>query len=192
MLNIDNNSYEDWQDYFRKTFKKSGLYEWKEIGTKGIVYEEEYIPINPQDKTRIKISYFGPESLCSLDIRNPSTPGYNKLMENEYFYKYDFTPGESYGGPGLEFIQINLDAIHKQISNGLWGKEIKYFRNGKHVKSDVYLFPDQPDFAWKQYFDGSSIWARLSRRIFKIKKYDALDKEEISLNKIFGGLKNVT
>lgn len=191
MLTINNNTFEDWQDYFQKTFENSGRFDRKEIGIKRITYEEEYIPKDRTDLTRIKVGYFIKEGdLINLDFINPLTPGYNKLLENEYFYKYDFTPDKSYGGPGLEFNQMNLDAINKEVTEGLSGKEIKYFQRGKHVKSEIYLYPDKQNIPFTVYFDGSSLWSRIFGKMFKRTKEIDFEKEVIELKKIFRGLKN--
>lgn len=191
MLTVDNNSFEDWQDYFSKTFEKSSKFDRREIGKKNAVYEEEYVPKDKNDKTKIKISYFITDgTLVTCDFINPQTPGYNKLVENEFFYQYDFTPDKSYGAPGLEFIQINLDAIHRQMTEGLKGKEIKYFSGKKHMKSDVFLDSDKQEIPFTVYFDGSSFWSRLFSKIFGRQKDNNFDKQVIELKTIFGGLKN--
>ncbi len=192
MLTIENNTFEDWQGYFHWMFENSGCFDRKEIGTKGITYKEEYIPKDRNDLTKIKVGYFINEgSLISFDIINPLIPGHNKLLENEFFYKYDYTPDKSYGAPGLDFNQINLNAINKQVTEGLKGKEVKYFQNHIHIKSDVYLYPNSQEIPFTVYFDDSSFWSRLFCKIFRITKDSNFEKQEIKFETIFSGLKNI-
>jgi hypothetical protein len=64
--------------------------------------------------------------------------GYTRQQELEYLYRYSFYPSKFYGDPGLEFIETNIQAIDKQLREGLKGKEIQYYNNGQLIKSKLF------------------------------------------------------
>ncbi|REA56722.1 hypothetical protein DSL64_26150 [Dyadobacter luteus] len=129
-------------------------------------------------------------TLIFWKFENPLTQGFNKQQELEYFYRYDFTPGESYGGAGLEFIEINLLAIDRQLSIGLRGKEIQYVKNGQLVKSEVYVQYGDCENGYPNtiYFVKRRLWRRFYEIFFKARSEEGFVTREIDLSKIFAGL----
>ena len=181
-------SYQNWKEFFNRKFGESKKYLQSEENLQGNVLTVKYVPINNEDKTEIKIGYLD-DTLIYWKIENPKTRGYNKQQEIEYFYQYDFTEGESYGDPGLEFIENNILAIEKQFNNGLRGKEIQYFKNGKHIKSEVFRYYYENLEAYPNiiYFQKRSFWRKL---LDLFAKNEAEDFEiiEIDLKEIFSGI----
>jgi len=190
MINLNGHDYENWKDYFKTTFEATKEYDHIEEGLHGQAIIEKYVPLDKSDKTEIKVSYLD-ETLIYWKFENPLTQGYNRQQEVEYFYRYDFTPGQSYGGPGLEFIDINVQAIDKQLREGLKGKEVQYFKDGQLVKSKVFIYhdSDQESFPNTIYFTKKSAWQKFRDIFSKPKDEVKLQTKEINLSNIFGGLK---
>jgi hypothetical protein len=187
MINL--NDYENWQDYFKTIFKTTKKYERIEEGIMGQTIIEKYVPFDKNDKTEIKVGYLD-ETLLYWKFENPLTKGYNKQQEIEYFYRYDFTPGQSYGEPGIEFIDINIQAIDKQLREGLKGKEVQYFKDGQLIKSKIFIYynGNQQKYPNTIYFAKTSAWQKLLDIFFKPKEVE-IQTKEIDLSAIFGGLK---
>lgn len=190
MIKLNGHDYENWKDYFKTTFEETKKYDRIEEGLHGQTILEKYVPLDKSDKTEIKVGYLD-ETLIYWKFENPLTQGYNRQQEVEYFYRYDFTPGQSYGDPGLEFIDINVQAIDKQLREGLKGKEVQYFKDGQLIKSKVFISydGDQESYPNTIYFTKTSAWRKF-RDIFSKSKDEAeLQTKEIDLSNIFGGLK---
>jgi len=180
--------YQNWKEFFNIKFEESEKYLQAEQILKGDSLMEKYVPLNPNDKTEIKIGYLD-NKLIYWKFENPKTKGFNKQQEIEYFYRYDFTEGKSYGNPGLEFIKNNINVIEKQLDEGLRGKEIQYFKNGKHFKSEVcsYSYDNIETYPNTIYFKKRSFWRKLLGLFFKNKK-ENFEKIEIDLKEIFSGI----
>lgn len=190
-LNINGHSYESWPDFFKKSFERSGKYRRVDIGEKGDTFGEQYVPVDSHNKTVISVRYFKlSEALIELTFDNPLTPGYSKMQATEYFYKYDFTPDESYGPPGLEFIEINVKAIDKQLRQGIKGKEEQFFENGKLVRSKVYLDYDgkSDPYGWTADFDKKPFLKRLKNLFSKSDNTPDATTEIVDLSIVFSGL----
>jgi hypothetical protein len=140
--------------------------------------------------TTIQIGILDNGDLITFEIHNPLTPGFSEQQKREYFYKYSFHPKESYGGPGLEFIQLNIDHFDNLLKEGLKGKEIQYFKNGQLIKSEVFQFyadNGDTDFGTTIRFDKKGFWSKMRD---KFKSTDELydDRKEVELKEIFHGL----
>ena len=190
MITLNGHEYKNWKDYFKTTFEETKKYDRIEKGLHGQTIIEKYVPLDKNDKTEIIVGYLD-DTLIYWKFENPLTLGYNRQQEVEYFYRYDFTPGESYGGPGLEFIEINVQAINKQLREGLKGKEIQYYIDGQLVKSKVYICYDgqQENYPNTIYFTKTSAWRKFRDIFFKPKDETDFQTKEIELSNIFGGLK---
>jgi len=192
MLNLDEHYFKDWQDLFKTCFALSNKYKRVEKGERGDGIIEQYIPLDKSHQTVITVIYFKHSGqLIELTFDNPLTPGYSKMQSREHFYKYDFTPNKSYGPPGLEFIDINVKVIFKQLMLGLKGREEQHYKNGKLIKSNIFIdYNDEPEHpAWTEYFEKRSFWT-----IFKgIFSKETIDPETsiktIDLSSVFSGLK---
>jgi hypothetical protein len=189
MIHLEGVDYQNWKDYFRKAFEVSQKYERTEVGIQGNTFYENYIPKDKNNQTIIRIGYLD-ETLILWKFENPKTIGYSKKQDIEYFYRFDFTPGKSYGGPGLEFIAINLVEINKQLKNGISGKEVQYFKNKKLIKAKIYI-----DFEGKEtkypntiYFEKRSFIEKLML-LFTKENNSELTTKEINLLDIFNGIK---
>ena len=190
MINLNGHEYENWQDYFKTIFEATKKYDRVVEGIHGQTIIEKYVPFDKSDKKEIKIGYLD-ETLLYCKFENPLTDGYNKQQELEYFYRYDFTPGQSYGEPGIEFIDINIQAIDKQLREGLKGKEVQYFKDGQLIKSKIFIYYNgiQQNYPNTIYFAKTSAWRKFWD-IFSKPKYEAeMQTKEIDLSVIFSGLK---
>lgn len=182
-------SYQNWKEFFNKKFEESGRYSVVQENLNEKLLSETYIPLDPKNKTEIKIGYLD-DTLIYWKFENPKTSGFNKQQDIEYFYRYDFTEGKSYGEPGLKFIDTNINEIQKQLDNGLRGKEIQYFKNEKLVKSEIYLnFHGKETYPNTIYFEKRNFWKRLKGIFFK-EDNSEFQIIEIHLNEIFDGLRN--
>ena len=181
-------SYQNWKEFFNIKFGESEKYSQSEEILHGDLLVVKYVPINIKDKTEIKIGYLD-DKLIYWKIENPKTRGFNKQQEIEYFYRYDFTEGKSYGDPGLEFIENNIVAIEKQFNDGLRGKEIQYFKNGEHIKSEVfsYYYGNLEAYPNTIYFQNRSFWRKLLDLFTKNETKD-FEILEIDLKEIFSGI----
>ncbi len=181
-------SYQNWKEFFSDKFEESGKYSLVQKDLNGYGLMEKYVSVDVNHKTEIKIGYLYDE-LLYLKFENPLTKGFNKQQEIEYFYRYDFTEGKSYGNPGLEFIDNNINVIEKQLSEGLRGKEIQYMNNGEHVKSEIIIFYNDQKEAYPNtiHFVKRGFWWKILD-LFSKDKIDELELKEINLNEIFKGL----
>lgn len=190
MIHLNGHNYKNWQDYIEKKFESTKKYERVEEKPSEQTIGEKYVPLNKNDKTVIKVGYLD-DTLIYWKFENPLTQGYNKQQELEYFYRYSFTPGKSYGPPGLEFIDTNIQAIDKQLEKGLMGKEVQYYKKGLLIKSKVYIYYDgnQDTLPITIYFTKTSAWRKFLDFFSGTNKEADMQIEEIDLSTIFGGIK---
>ena len=188
MLELRDNNYSDWKDFFHQRFDKSSKFRRIDLGIKGNTHCEKYISTNIQDKTEIIVGYLN-DTLIYLKFYNPLTIGFNKLQDNEHFYKYDYTPDNSYGDPGLEFNEINLVAIDRQLMLGIKGTEIQTINDDKVIKSVVSSVYNKvgETYPITFYFDNSNFLNRLLKKYLK-KQKQVVTTKEIDLRTIFEGL----
>jgi len=189
MIKISECEYYSWQEYFRTTFELTRKYRRIELGRHGDTIKERYIPTDNSDKTEICIGYLE-DKLIDWKFENPLTPGFNRQQDLEYFYRYDFTPDKYYGSPGLEFIEMNLLAIDRQLKEGLSGREVQYFKAGQLIKSKVYIDYDGKgsDFYNTIYFTTVSRWRQFINIFWGDKTEPTMATKTIDLSTIFNGL----
>jgi len=180
------NKEENWKSFFKDKLKESNLYCRIDHGKHGDTDIEEYISINQNEKTKIKIGYLG-DKLIWMHFENPKTIGFTKQQEIEYFYANDFTENESYGNPGLEFNEINKNAINNQLDNGLKGAEVQFYKNGKLFKSKIYI-DEQDEYSTTINFEKKTFWENL-KSLFKNSNNEIITEKRIELREIFGGIK---
>jgi hypothetical protein len=179
----------DWRTYFNERLTHSGQFivenESRHGQTDFLIFKN-----TTDHQTLIKVGILDNGDLITFEIYNPRTPGFNEQQRREYFYKFSFHPTESYSGPGLGYIQLNIDHFDKFLKEGLKGKEIQYFKNGELKRSEVFQFYAENgdnDFGTTIEFEKKGFWNRL-KDLFK-SKADLYDKiEEIELKKIFNGV----
>ena len=190
MIKLNGHEYENWKNYFKTIFTETKGYNRIEVGLQGQTIIEKYVPLDKNCKTEIKVGYLD-ETLIFWKFENPLTQGFNRQQEVESFYRFHFTPGKSYGGPGLEFIDINVQAIDRQLREGLKGKEVQYFKKGQLIKSKVFVYYDDSKETYPNtiYFNKTSAWQKFWNMFSKPPNEADLLINEINLTNIFGGLK---
>ncbi|MDD7886004.1 hypothetical protein [Flavivirga sp. 57AJ16] len=100
--------------------------------------------------------------MVSIVIFNPTVPGYNKCAEGEYFYQYDFSDdGKTYGNPVLEFNERNQNGIISILEKGLKGKEVQFVKNGKILKSKLYIAEFDSNFSYSYDFTKRNFWNKI-------------------------------
>ena len=188
MINLNGNEYENWPDYFEKVFAQSQKYDRFSERINDQAEFEIYIPKDINNKTKIRIGYLY-ETLIYWRFENPIAIGYNRQQEIEHFYQYDFTPNQSYGNPGLEFNEINLKVIDRQIKFGLRGKEVQYFKKGKLIKSKIYIDYEGKETKYPNivFFEKRNFIEKLIQ-LFKNENKSDLTTKEINLSEIFSGI----
>ncbi len=187
MIQFNEQIFDSWKDYIRRTFDNTKQYKRIEIGIHGQAFKEKYIPINENNKTEITITYLE-DTLISIDYNNPLTEGFNKQQEQEYFYQNQFTP-EGYGDPGLEFNELNISEIDKQLRQGLKGKEVQYFKNRKLIKSQVFIYynDNQESYPTTINFEKRTFLKQVMDLFFEKQNNKELTMKEIDLQRVFSG-----
>jgi len=179
----------DWKDFFDKYLIQTGYYRIDKSKNSGDTIIDTFVSTDNNDKTYIETGYLADGELIFCEILNPDTIGHNRYQRQEFFYRYDFTPGESYGPPGLDFNDTNIDAIKSLLKNGLIGKELQYYSNDSLIKSVIYKSISDnidKDFGITIWFQKDTIIKRI-KNILSGQRIDYKIKE-IELNKIFKGL----
>lgn len=179
----------NWKEFFAKYLIQSGFFIIDQSTREGDSDIEIFLSNDNLDKTSIKTGYLPDSELIFCEIINPDTLGFNKYQEQEYYYRFDFTPGESYGPPGLEFNEINRNALYDFLKNGLKGKEEQYYQGDRLIKSIIYQNyqeGESSDLGQTIWFEKGSLMKRL-RRLFSNDKSD-FDIKVIKLESIFKGL----
>jgi hypothetical protein len=179
--------FDNWKALINSMLLDSGKFEKSSPGIKEQKDIEVFILKDDKSKylTNIEAGYLD-DRLFYLNINNPQIPGYIKLQEGEYFHQNDFIKSKIKGMPGLEFNEINAEAILSEFKKGLQGKEIQYLRGEKVVKVKLYPFPEKPDVCYTYDFDKFGLFERF-KNILNISE-NKLKTREINLNDIFGGV----
>ncbi|WP_426291861.1 hypothetical protein ACN9ML_17475 [Dyadobacter endophyticus] len=151
---------------------------------------KKYVPFDKYNKTEIKIGYLG-ETLIYWKFENPMAPGYNRQQELEYFYRHWFDTSRSYGDPGLELNEINIQAIDKLFCEGLKGKEVQYYNNKQLIKSKLYIHygNDQDAVSSTIHFSKKGIWQKFLNFFARSDEQVNIQINEIDLANVFNGLK---
>ena len=180
----------DWRTYFKTRLTEKGQFIFDNESRHGETDILIFKNSNTDNLTTIQIGILDNGDLITFEIHNPLTPGFSEQQRREYFYRYSFHPTESYGGPGLEFIQLNIDHFDKLLKEGLKGKEIQYFKGGQLIKSEVFqLYAENGDnnFGTIIQFEKKGLWNKMTDK-FKTKNELYDDQKEIELKEIFHGI----
>lgn len=191
MLKIENSTYEDSKDFFKKRLTNSKQFLLTHSSTKGDTDKEVYTQQIGNPLTTIELGYLSRTSLIYIQIFNPDTPGHNRQQEIEHFYKYSFSDDQTYGDPGLDFDIDNLTTINRLLTQGLQGKETSFYKNGRLIKSKLSLtygvYTQDYSFNFTYRFNDSNFLVRQLKKLFGVK--DNYEIKEVSLQSVFGGLK---
>jgi hypothetical protein len=179
--------FKDWKEFINQILIDSGQFEKPVTELKGEAEIETYKKTDKNSMTEIKVGYLKDNLLIYLQIFNPTVPGYNKYVEGEYFYQHDFSDdGKTYGKPALEFNERNRNGVLSILKNGLKGKEVQFVKNGKVLKSKLYILESDLNFNYSYDFSKRSFWNKIFGQ--RIEKMDGIEKREIELNSIFNGV----
>ena len=179
--------FKDWKEFINQILIDSGQFENPVTEFKGEAEIEIYKSTDKNSLTEIKVGYLKDNLLIYLQIFNPTVPGYNKYVEGEYFYQHDFSDdGKTYGNPALEFNEQNRNGVLSILKNGLKGKEVQFLKNGKVLKSKLYILESDLNFNYSYDFSTRGFWNKILGQ--KIDKMDGIKKREIELNSIFNGI----
>ncbi|WAC02145.1 hypothetical protein N7U66_20610 [Lacinutrix neustonica] len=179
--------FKDWKGFINQILVDSGQFKNPVAEFKGEAEIETYKTTDKKSLTEIKVGYLKDNLLIYLQIFNPTVPGYNKYVEGEYFYQHDFSgDGKTYGNPALEFNERNRNGVLSILKNGLKGKEVQFLKNGKVLKSKLYILESDLNFNYSYDFSTRDFWKKIFGQ--KIDKMDGIEKREIELKSIFSGI----
>jgi hypothetical protein len=181
----------DWRTYFKSRLTDNGQFTFENLSHRGQTDTLTFKSTSDSDSlTTIEVGILDNGDLITFEFHNPRTPGYSEQQRREYFYRYSFHPTETSGGPGLEFIKLNIDHFDKLLHDGLKGREVQYYIKGKLIKSEVfqsYSGNNYNDYGTTIRFHRKGIWRRLlDTFISRISLYDKII--QIELKEVFGGL----
>lgn len=180
-------SYKNWKDFIFKILTKENQFILEKSFRKGSTESEIYRQLIENTETTLEFIYLEDGRLICFNIFNPETPGFNK-SQIDYFDENDFKLNKTYGKPGLEFLQVNMDGIYGNLLRGIKGKEVLFYAGNKLSHSNVTRAyePKFSETSW-HYFEKSSSWEKL-KKLFSVKEI-IYETREIDLNKIFSGIK---
>ncbi|WP_370173689.1 hypothetical protein [Leeuwenhoekiella palythoae] len=184
--------FKGWKEFIYQVLIDSGQFENPTSHLKNATLIETFKSKDRNSLTEIRVGYFLQENkLIYLHIFNPIVPGYNKYVEGEYFYYYDYNDKNSYGDPALEFNKQNVNGVLTLLKNGLKGKEVQFIKNDRILKSILYIDGVNPKFNFLFTYDFTN--RRFWNKVFgkRIDKMEGVKKREIELHTIFNGIKNV-
>lgn len=183
--------FKDWNEFINRILIDSGQFNNTTSEFKGTTHKEIFKSTDKNSLTEIRVGYYiEVNKLIYLHVFNPKIPGYNKYVEGEYFYQHHFSDdGKTYGNPGLEFNKLNQRGIISILKSGLKGREVQFLKNGKVLKSKLYIRESHPDSYYTYNFINRTFLSRIFER--KIDKMKGIEKKEIILNTIFVGIKNI-
>lgn len=179
----------DWKTFFETRLTQGGKFVLSNKSHSGETETLIFRHSSTDNLTTIEIGIFDNGDLITFEVHNPLTPGFSEQQRREYFYKYSFHPSESYGGPGLEYVQLNIDHFEKFLKEGLRGKEIQYFRKGKLIKSEVFqLYTENglDEYPTTIAFEKVGFWRMIINALKHKELYD--EKKELELREIFSGI----
>ncbi|RAJ13043.1 hypothetical protein [Olleya aquimaris] len=176
--------FKNWKEFINRVLLDSGHFEKREQKSKNQT-DTEFFTLKKNPQTELEVGYLQ-DRLIYCNITNPTVPGYNKYVEGIYFYANYFKENDFYGDPALEFNEMNRNGILSILKNGLSGKEVQFVKNNKVLKSKLYVLESDPKFNYSYDFTGRNFWNRLFNQ--RIEKMKGIEKREIELNKIFGGI----
>ena len=180
--------FKDWKEFINQILIDSGQFEKPITEFKGEAEIKTFKSTNKNSLTEIRVGYLKENLLIYLHIFNPTVPGYNKYVEGEYFYQYQFNEPAEYGNPALEFNERNRNGILSTLKSGLKGKEVQFVKNEKILKSKLYIADFDPNFSYSYDFTKRGFWNKIFGQ--KIDQMDGIAKREIELNTIFSGIRS--
>lgn len=141
-------------------------------------------------QTIIKLGILSNGDLITLEFINPLTPGFNKQQEQEYFYKFDFYSDKNYGGPGVEFNDNNTAHFDKFLKEGLKGREVQYFKNGRIIQSEIFqYYGTNEDISYGTTITMEKLSFLEKAKILVKRKERFYDtKTEVQLSEVFSGV----
>ncbi|RSK38122.1 hypothetical protein [Mangrovimonas spongiae] len=183
--------FKDWKEFINRILIDSGEFKKSTSELKNQTEIETFEATDKNSLTEIQVGYLKENLLIYLQIFNPKVPGYNKYVEGEFFYANDLNPEElkNPGPPALEFNEMNRNGILSILVNGLKGKEVQFLKNGRILKSKLYIAEFDSNFSYSYDFTQRGFWNKIFGK--KVDKMDGIEKREIELNTIFNGIKNV-
>jgi hypothetical protein len=186
-VQMESGTFDNWKALINSILLDSGRFEKSSTGIKEQTDIEVFRLKDDKSEyiTNIEAGYLD-DRLFYLNINNPQIPGYIKFQEGEYFHQYDFIKSESKGMPGLEFNEVNAQAILNEFKKGLQGRELQYLRGGKVVKVNLYPFPEKPGVSYTYDFEKLGLIERFKNILNKSE--NKLEMREINLNDIFSGI----
>jgi hypothetical protein len=179
---------DSWSSYFEEKLTTGKDYYLYSSFKKGQTNFSVFKAIDISNETIIEVGIID-DDLITLQFVNQRTKGFSEHQKNLYFYKYDFYKDKTYGGPGLEFNEINSAHFDKFLREGLMGKEIQYFQNNKLIKSEVFQFYGINENCSDSIVINFKPISLIDKvRAFFLKEPEVYDKREILLKDVFGGL----
>jgi hypothetical protein len=183
--------FKDWKKFINRVLIESEQFEKLTSELINQTEIETYKSTKKKSLTEIKVGYYVKDgTLIFINIFNPTVPGYNEYIKQDYFCEFDFTPNKSYGNPGLEFNEQNRNGVLSKLEEKLIGKEIHFVKNNKILKAKLYITEYGHNFNSTYDFTKRNFWKKLLGK--KIEKMEGIEKREVELNKIFSGIKNVS
>lgn len=180
----------DWKNYFKTRLTDKGQFILEKENRHGDVDLLIFKSADNRTPTIIEVGILTNGYLITTEFVNPRTPGFTKQQRLEFFYRYSFHPTDTYGDPGLEFVDYNINHFDKLLKEGLKGKEVQYFKRGQLIKSEIFQFyadNGNDNYGTTIKFQEKGLIKRILD-LFKTDKdlYD--DKKEIELKEIFNGV----
>lgn len=133
-------------------------------------------------KNKIEVTILDSGELIALRFSSPMTLGYNEFSFGEYFYSLQFQTPSSYGKPGLEYNEVNIEGVKSILKQGVKGKEVQYFKEGKMLKSEVH-FEGRVSFPYKYDFSERTFWQKVLGK--KVVDFENIQSRIIELNEVF-------
>lgn len=180
------NEFRNWKEFITRALIDSGQFDNPTTKFKGDTEIVTFQSTDNDSLTEIRVGYLKDNLLIYLQIFNPIVPGFNKYVEGEYFYQYQFNEPADYGNPALEYNEINRNGVISILKNGLKGKEIQYVKDNKVLISKLNILESDSEINYTYDFTKRSFWNKLLGQ--KIDKMDGIEKREIKLNTIFKGI----
>lgn len=180
----------DWRQYFSTKLTASGLYTLDSESIESQITLMIFTTTDKSKDTKIKVGVMDIGDLITLQFIDSRTPGFSKQQEQEYFYKFDFYSDKANDGPGIEFNQNNIKHFDNFLAEGLKGREVQYFKNGRIVQADIFQYYGTNDD--NSYGTTISLeeltWIENLKILLKRKERFYDSKKEIQLRDIFSGV----
>ncbi|HYF29507.1 MAG TPA: hypothetical protein VD993_00160 [Chitinophagaceae bacterium] len=180
----------NWRQYFKQKFSAGGKFFFHEEFKRGTTDLITFKPSDASNETVIKVGILENGDLITLEFINPQTPGFARQQELEYFYKLDFYTDSSQDEPGVEFNEHNVAHFNKFLKEGLKGKEVQFFKNGRIIESHIFQYygtNEENNYGTIVSLGKLNFIEKLKVLFIKKEKYYDSQKE-IPLSKVFDGV----